>query len=645
MCRGCGFTTTAHRFDKIEGIDKGKVRTALEELKTDSLFLRIDRAIAVEQNWTNDPVLLAHLGLAAKWLADDTGETEIINRRLSSAIKSHEIALNSVESNDRKASYLYLIGELYRQLGDGEQAVKWFLKARKLAKDELADMVEQQMALARIDADKKSQPDLAAIRKRSDAGKLIAIKHLREINREDVIEFLKEYCLQCPERLREQAIRILVEQGPKPYHLPIFLEGLKNDHFRTVQGCAMAVEMLGATEAAPIIVELLKNPVEWTEYRLLAALGAVATENELEFLASQLERRTNQNEILRALLNTRSNKAIPYIIKLLEEDRLLGVYYGRLGGISRGRERHRLEKAVAFGSTLLDQLPHLDSNSIADGPTLFKINVLSVSDGPDIDKQLISALSAENDVAFQAGLALARRGNHVGKDVLIQNIERLRSLDENSITYLYPLLKEGDFDSLFKRMLEQKVERKEFLKEWRAQLVVELNDPNINERERARLERELGRSEFDEESFIHNWVLLLAATGNEKARPICLKLMESAKAYVRARAVKALVYIWSAETGDKLAALLPEEEPLVRSEIVRALGHANDKRHAKTLIWLLREPTLIETKIAWIEAMSKLAPADALNTIDKWSKSPNQTLAAVASKAANEIRHTKHKKS
>lgn len=636
MCRNCGFTTTANRFDKTEGMDKGRMRDALEKLKTDSLFLKMDRAIVVEQNWTNDPALLAHLALAAKWLADDTGETEIINKRLSSAIKSHEIALNSTGSDDEKASYLYLIGELHRQFRNREQAVKWFNKAMKLAKDELKDMVEQQMARVRTERDKESETDLAAIRKRSDAQKLAAIKQLREINREDVIEFLKGYCLQCPQRLREQAITMLVGEEPKPYHLPIFLEGLKNDHFRTVQGSAMAIEILGSTEAAPIIVELLKNPIDWTEYRLLAALGAVATENELEFLVSQLERQTHKDEILRALLNTRSNKAIPYIVKLLEEERLLWFLCGR--------EQHALEKAAAFGRTLLDQLPDLDSNSTADGSTLFKINILSVSDGADVDKQLIAALSAENDVAFHAALALARRGNDSGKRVLIQNVENLRSLDEISVTYLYPLLKNEDFEILYKEMLEEKTQRKEFLEERRAQLTVELNDPNISDKDKHYRKQELNRSAFDQERFICDWILILAATGNEKTRPICLKLLESSEAYIRAQAVKALAYVWCPEIGNKLAELLRKEEPLVRSEIVRAMGRANDKWHVEALKTMVEEPTLIGTKIAWIETMGKLAPDYAINAMKKWSESPNQTLAEAASKALSEIRYTEHKK-
>ena len=261
MCPKCGFTASYDRFGKAEGLDANKVKATLVTLKTTRLFRRLDRAIAVERNWSNDPVLTARLTLAAKWLADDTGETALIKKRVLDAVEAHKTALDSGKLEDKdNGAVTYLIGELYRQAGDQKQALEWFSKAEKLADGRLVHMIQEQSFLVRY-GDKQPKDLLSIVAKGKDGEKLAAIRYLRDSNDPAVITFLKDFCLAGPEDVREPAISALLSYEPRTVHLPIYLEGLRNKHFRTVQYSAMGVERLGASEAAPIITEVMNNPV------------------------------------------------------------------------------------------------------------------------------------------------------------------------------------------------------------------------------------------------------------------------------------------------------------------------------------------------------------------------------------------------
>jgi hypothetical protein len=82
---------------------------------------------------------------------------------------------------------------------------------------------------------------------------------LRERDDRDAVAFLKEFCLNFRHELREAEMNELVGRKPRKHHLPIFLAGLQDAHFRTVQGSARAVEHFGAGEAAPVLVAELKK--------------------------------------------------------------------------------------------------------------------------------------------------------------------------------------------------------------------------------------------------------------------------------------------------------------------------------------------------------------------------------------------------
>ncbi len=623
MCPKCGFTAQYERFDKAGGLDKDKVRKALAAVKSPRLFIRLDRAVAVERAWTNNPLMLARLALAAKWVADDTGEQAVIQRRLSAAIDAHKAALTAKDlPADQKVICTYLIGELFRQAGKDKDAIKWLEKARLLGlQGRLGLLVDKQLFRVRYGA-KPVASVLVAAKKGSDARKLAAVAFLRDSKDEIVIAFLKDFVLNCPKRLREAAIYALLTPEPREQHLPIFLEGLTNRHFRTVQGSARGVEAFRAAQAAPIIVEALKNPPEAADSRLFAALAATATEKELPALEKLMGSRLNQQEVYKALLNTRSKKAVPLIIKMLKSDRMYASF----------EKEQWADNAAAIGPDLLKALPDLKSVKDDDPLAKFKIHVLGATQTKEAREQLWDVLKRNDDLALEAALELAAKGDASGKAVLLTNIERIRSRDSVSITYVYPLLKQGDFDGLYGRMKKELAEREAHHKERKARLEKESRSKDKWEREMA--QRELKRMRpFNPDWIAYQWMALLGATGNAKVCPVLMNYIDHPNTQYRAGAVKALGFVYGKTVGDAFARRLPAEDDWVRTEMIRAIGKAGDSSRLKVLMSAVEEPTLIGTKLAWIETMMRLHPAKAQPMLKKWAISPNAKLAAKAQKA------------
>ncbi|MCK4375473.1 MAG: DUF2225 domain-containing protein, partial [Candidatus Brocadiae bacterium] len=175
MCPTCGFTARYEAFDDTEGLDRTRVLEALRRLEASSLFRERDSAIAVEMNWHNDPHVLAHLALGAKWLADDTGDPAIIQDRLGRAIEAHKTALaHEGFAAEQKPHYLYLIGELLRQKGEREEAIKWFDRAREAGDERIRGLAEQQRLLA-VYQDKPVEQPLAAVAQGTPDEKVKAI--------------------------------------------------------------------------------------------------------------------------------------------------------------------------------------------------------------------------------------------------------------------------------------------------------------------------------------------------------------------------------------------------------------------------------------------------------------------------------------
>ncbi|MBM4033611.1 MAG: DUF2225 domain-containing protein [Planctomycetes bacterium] len=618
LCRKCGFAAAPEDFEKPDGLEIEKVRNALAGAKPPTLFRKLDGAATVVRSWTNNPQVLARLALAAKWLADDTGETALIRQRITDAIDAHKAVLGAGDLKPRvKAAISYLIGELYGQAGSRQQALEWFAQAERGADGQLAWMVQRQAFLARHEGS-PHQAVLEAAMKAPDGAKLAAVKLLREANEPEAIAFLKDFCLSCRENLREDAIRDLVGKAPKAYHLPIFLDGLRSAHFRTVQGSARAVEVLRAPEAAPLIVEALENPPEFTEFCLREALGAVATDKELDYLVGQLGRERGRCDVLNGLLNTRSPKAVPHILRLLKEER----------GLAESCEHDALALAAAFGPSLLDRLPDLKAAPQNDDLALFKARVLGVSKSPEAEKELAGALTRWDTIGVEAASALALRGNDAGREILLWRLDRVR---------IHTILRPGDFDRVNEHLQKEKARDKALDEQLAADSRKILDDPKADEGLKQMARRDLERSKWDEDKFMRQWVIMLGATRNPKARPICLKYLESPNRGLRAEAARALTYVYDDAVGEALVKRLSDDVLFVRDEVIRALGRAGDKRHAGAIAKLVEEPTLVQTKLAWMEAMAALAPDKALPVLKLWCESPNDDLAAAAKSAVRAI--------
>lgn len=624
MCPTCGFATHVNRFERPEGLDQGKVKAALKDVKSPRLFQTLDRAIAVEKQWTNNLPAIAHLELGAKWLADDTGEVAVIQERLRRTIDAQVLVLDQdTLPDDQRQLITYLVGELHRQAGHRDQAVEWLTRAAQVPAERPRVMAEQRLFLARH-AGASPKAILEAGRSAGDGGRLAAVSLLREADSPEAVAFVKEVLLNCPEPLREDAMHALIgDTEPRRHHLPIFLEGLRSTHYRTVQGSAVGVEILRAVEAAPILAEALLNPVQATEYRLLAALGAVATESQLDFLKTQIERRTHADEVLKGLLNTRSSKAVPYILQMARKGPGRVTY----------ADQDLLTSAEAFGPALMRALPNLKSAPKDDALAIFKARVLAVCQAEGGEDELTAALSRDDRVALEAALALARRGSAAGKPLLLKHLDRVRTRDRRSIALVYPLLDEADYAPLLEMMQSSKAEEKETLERLRSDAEQSLKDPELSQDLRGLYRRNLERYEWNEDRFMAGWLVILAATGNIDARPLCLKYIESADPMVRCAAAQALGQVFDRSVGDALVQQLGDEHPGVQAESIRSLGRGGHRRYVADLLNVIREPTLVHTKLAWIEAMVSLAPDKAQGILTEWARSPSRMLSEAAQKA------------
>ncbi len=640
MCARCGFAAMVDRFEETEGLAKDKVRKALAQLKSPALFQKLDRAIVVERNWTNAPHRIAYWSLAAKWTADDTGEPAVIRKRIADAIDAYKVYLTSEKGVDESPGTVpYLVGELYRQAGDREQAIAWFSKAEKLIQASgreqdlpwfskadnkwMARLLQQQMFLARHGDTPPADVLTKVITAGKDGEKLAAIRFLRDSDDPAVLAFLKEFCLNGPDDLRRPAMKALLGRAPRKEHLPIFLAGLRNKHFRTVQGCARGVESLKAAQAAPVIVEALKSPVQATEGRLLAALAVVATEKELAYLISQVDDRDRSYSIFEALLNTRSPKAIPYIHQMLRKDRMDA---WALGGAP-------LQNAAAMGPALLDALPDPGRRGGDSDIAIFKVRVLGEMQGPETEKTLIAALKWGGDAATHAALALARRGSDVAKPAMLERVGSVRYHDKACEEYLYPLLEPSDYGALYRRMQKERADHKAYLDKRRARHRSVLEDDERDAEEKEVAEYYLRQLKREEEGFIQDWLPLLGATGSPKGRSVYLTSLDSSRREVRAEAAKALGGIYDDAIGDILAGRLGSESPTVAEQIIATIGKATDRRHVDALMSYVRAPSFVSTKLVWIDAMAVLAPDKAAPLLREWVNSPNADLAEACRKA------------
>ena len=83
-----------------------------------------------------------------------------------------------------------------------------------------------------------------------------------------------------------------------------------------------------------------------------------------------------------------------------------------------------------------------------------------------------------------------------------------------------------------------------------------------------------------------------------------------------------------------MAKRLPKEDGgYVSTEIIKALGQSKSPAAKTALIELVKQPTLIDTKLAWIEASANLPDDQVKPVLNRWATSPDKRLADAANDA------------
>ena len=126
---------------------------------------------------------------------------------------------------------------------------------------------------------------------------------------------------------------------------------------------------------------------------------------------------------------------------------------------------------------------------------------------------------------------------------------------------------------------------------------------------------------------LSRWLPVLGATRNPEAVNILPHGLHSEDQRVRINAVEGLACVCTDQVAEELAKRLPTETEPVQCAIMQAMRRNNDARHVQALLAVAGEPTMVETKLVWIETMQAVAPAKARPVLTKWTGSPNESLA------------------
>lgn len=134
LCTHCGYAGVTRDFGEDVSVSdrlKDQVHTELAPALRNSLpsgSLKYEHAAKVAQWQGNDPRYLADLYLRAAWCCVDEGDTEAERyfRRLAAWCFADALdAYDGVPAEER-AVITYLVGELWRRIGDNEKAEDWF---------------------------------------------------------------------------------------------------------------------------------------------------------------------------------------------------------------------------------------------------------------------------------------------------------------------------------------------------------------------------------------------------------------------------------------------------------------------------------------------------------------------------------------
>ena len=134
MCQRCGFAGTAAQFEDGASVDPLVEQHVWNELTprlcgappTGSEKYEFAARVA---HWRDDPPqLVGELWLRAAWSCVDEGDVEAERYYRRHSVRRFEEALAAFDyiSRDERAAYTYLVGELWRRIGDTARAASWF---------------------------------------------------------------------------------------------------------------------------------------------------------------------------------------------------------------------------------------------------------------------------------------------------------------------------------------------------------------------------------------------------------------------------------------------------------------------------------------------------------------------------------------
>lgn len=134
LCTHCGYAGVARDFgEDVDPSDRLKEQVWCElapALRTSlpSGSLKYEHAAKVAAWQGSEPRYLADLYLRAAWCCVDEGDTEAERYFRRHAAWSFAAALDSYDGvpPDERAVITYLIGELWRRIGDNERAESWY---------------------------------------------------------------------------------------------------------------------------------------------------------------------------------------------------------------------------------------------------------------------------------------------------------------------------------------------------------------------------------------------------------------------------------------------------------------------------------------------------------------------------------------
>jgi len=155
MCPKCGYTSYSHKehltFNEMQAIEallKSEITKSIDEKMQYSAFKFYIYARILEVRKASI-MKIARAYLNAAWIADDDQEYEkaVKYRKLAISTFVSGLKANNIPEEDIPI-ITYLVGEIYRRIGEFDSAIEWFMKV-KTRDERLIKLCSHQIELAR----------------------------------------------------------------------------------------------------------------------------------------------------------------------------------------------------------------------------------------------------------------------------------------------------------------------------------------------------------------------------------------------------------------------------------------------------------------------------------------------------------------